>query len=81
MKNIESIQDLLEQEVSRREFLLHVGAAFVAIIGVSSLIKNIVSSSPTFKPKPTNVESGGGYGWSGYSGLSSPASAKTSYTK
>lgn len=69
MKEIESIQNLLEQEVSRREFLLHIGAAFVAVIGVTSLIKNIINTSPSFIPKQ-KVESGG-YGVSSYSGIPS----------
>lgn len=32
---------LLEKEVDRREFLQHVGVAFLAVIGVTSLISSL----------------------------------------
>lgn len=73
MKDIESIQNLLEKEVSRREFLLHVGAALVAAIGISSLVKSLLGSAQR-QALPSGDMSG--YGMSGYSGV--PANTKTS---
>ena len=63
MKDIVNIQDILNQEVSRREFLLQAGAVMLAVVGVSSLMKNLLS----FGQKPVNMGLDmGGYGSSGY---------------
>lgn len=63
MNNLDNIQQLMAQEVSRRQFLLHTGTALLAIFGISGLIRNLNSIFPQ-----KNNESGA-YGWSGYSGL------------
>lgn len=66
MKELESLQALLDKEVSRKDFLLHVGAAILAMIGISSLLKSLLNSSS----RPSlNVQDMGSYGASGYSGI------------
>ena len=72
MKDIINIQDILNQEVSRREFLLQAGAVMLAVVGISSLMKNLLS----FGQKPVNMGIDmGGYGSSGYSGVDSKISS------
>ncbi len=53
-----SINQLLEKEVTRTEFLRHIGLAFLALVGVTSLLKSLETSS---QPKRS-----GGYGRSSY---------------
>lgn len=66
MNNIESIQDILEKEVSRKEFLVHIGVAVAAAVGISSVIRNIFNSTQS---KETSGIGFSGYGESGYSGI------------
>ncbi len=68
MNNIESLQAVLAKEVSRREFLFQIGGAFVALIGISSMIKNLSQLGAT-KPTPRPSNNDGAYGWEGYSGF------------
>lgn len=51
---------LLEKEVDRREFLQHVGVAFLAVIGLTSLISSLSKLQSNDKQSPT------GYGASFY---------------
>ncbi len=51
---------LLSKEVDRREFLAHVGAAGLGIIGVTSIIKALTGSQ--------TKKSSSGYGGSSYGG-------------
>lgn len=52
---------LLEKEVDRREFLQHVGVAFLAVLGVTSLVSTLSKFQSTDKKSlPT------GYGASFY---------------
>lgn len=67
MKDIESIQALLEKEVTRRDFLIHIGAIILATIGISSLFKTLLNYQPRISSNP--VQDMGGYGTSGYSGI------------
>ncbi len=64
MNNLENIQQLLAQDVSRRQFLMHIGVALMAVVGISGLMKNLQSIFPQ-----KAADQAGAYGWSGYSGL------------
>lgn len=61
-----NLQSLLEQEVSRKEFLGLIGAGILAVAGVSSLLKNLgleklVKNQGTSSPSV-------GYGGDAYGG-------------
>lgn len=67
MKEIENIKHLLGREVTRKEFLTHLGLVLVAAMGLQALLKNITS---VFNSKSSSSsQSSQGYGWSAYSGL------------
>lgn len=53
-------KELLNKEMNRREFLAHIGALFLAVIGIGALLKTISDPHPL---KKTN-----GYGSSSYGG-------------
>lgn len=76
MKDIESIQKLLEKEVSRRDFLVHMGAIILAVLGVSSIFRSLLNYQPKITSAP--VQEMGGYGASGYSGLTGDMKANLS---
>lgn len=73
MKNID-IQSILEQEVTRKQFLKQLGIALIAIIGVPSFLKSLTDS---FQPSSTVInnqsvqvnQNSGAYGYSAYSGV------------
>jgi hypothetical protein len=63
IKNMQNpLDQILEKEMDRRDFLAHIGAGFMALIGFSSILKalsgNHSSSSSTHRT--------GGYGGSVY---------------
>lgn len=58
-----SLQRLFEKKMDRKEFLLHIGAAVLAIIGVSGLLKNLISYNPRSRSQPSV-----GYGKTNYGG-------------
>ncbi len=62
MQNIESLQKLLKTEVTRREFLLYIAGAFLALIGITETIKKFSSS---FNSIANSSDNSGSYGWSG----------------
>lgn len=66
MKNTKIIQDILQQEVTRREFLAQVMVIVIGIFGISRLVNYMFNLDN--KPK-THVDHGS-YGASGYSGTS-----------
>lgn len=61
--NFSKLGDLLEQEVSRKEFLRYIGIMLLGLIGVTSMLNNLHTASNTSlqqaKPKT-------GYGASAY---------------
>lgn len=67
MKN--DFNDLMQKQMDRRDFLKHVGVAFVALTGISAIVKtlNMVSG-----PKSQTV----GYGASVYGGVKSNTKTK-----
>lgn len=59
--NLKPIQQLLETEMDRKEFLTYVGASVLAVIGISGILKSL---APPANPGKRNVSSG--YGGSVY---------------
>lgn len=64
MIGLEKVSVLMQQEVSRKEFLRYVGIALLGVIGVTSMLQNLNKSlgehaTPTQKPST-------GYGVSAY---------------
>ncbi len=59
MASLEKVHDLLQQEVSRKEFLRYAGVAVLSIIGVTGMLQNIRAVQPQQKQ-------GSGYGMSSY---------------
>lgn len=57
------VQKLFSKEMNRRDFLAHVGAGVLAIIGVTNLIRHL-SDFNTPKPRQNSL----GYGGSPYGG-------------
>lgn len=57
------IQQLLTKPMNRREFLAHVGAGALTVVGVSGLIKSLVHYSGT-----THAQRLSGYGSTSYGG-------------
>ena len=55
------LDNLLQKQMDRRDFLKHVGIGFVAITGVATLVKTL---SSVYSPK----QQGAGYGASVYGG-------------
>lgn len=53
------VDDVLSKEMDRKEFLMHVGAGLLAVIGISGILKSI---------KEDNRPSAAGYGTSVYGG-------------
>ncbi len=65
--NTDEIQSLLQKPVSRKQFLLQIGLAINAIIGIPAILRNIQSAfSSTSVTK--EVTETGAYGWNAYSG-------------
>lgn len=57
------LQKLFTKSMNRREFLAHIGAGLLTVVGVSGLISSLVN----LNGKPTERRSSG-YGSSGYGG-------------
>ena len=61
--NLKPIQQLLEAEMDRKEFLAYLGAALLAITGISGLAKSLAPTKPQAKSNKKT-----GYGNSPYGG-------------
>lgn len=61
--NFAKIGDLLEQEVSRKEFLRYIGIMFLGLIGVTSMLNNLHTAS---NPAASHAKPKSGYGVSAY---------------
>ncbi|MGZ6004800.1 MAG: hypothetical protein ACXWLH_01475 [Candidatus Saccharimonadales bacterium] len=57
------LQKLFTKEMNRKEFLAHIGAGALTIIGVTNLIKHLSEFNGS-KPRPSSA----GYGLSAYGG-------------
>ena len=64
MLKLGNMQELLEQEVTRKDFLRYLGLAFVSLVGISALIQNLQQSLAPTSNKPRS--SGVGYGATPY---------------
>ena len=62
MINIAGLSDLLQKDVSRHEFLKYMGAGFLALIGITSIVKNLSSLTSTHSKKATSGYGGSPYG-------------------
>jgi hypothetical protein len=62
MKPKEIVSSILEKEMNRKEFLMHLGAGAITLIGISSLLKTLNS----FGTKKGNSDD---YGSSAYGGV------------
>lgn len=74
----QSVQNILEQEVTRKQFLVHIGLALLALIGLPSFLKSLNSAFTAQSKEVRPNVSAGGYGMSAYSGLPPKTSAKIS---
>lgn len=61
----QQINDLLQKEMDRKDFLKHMGVAAVALIGVPAVIKALSQSSTQSSAQSTKNM---GYGLSAYGG-------------
>ncbi len=62
--NLKPLQQLLETEMDRKEFLAYIGAALLAVIGISGMLKSL--APPTTHHSAKNAQAG--YGSSVYGG-------------
>jgi hypothetical protein len=70
MLDLQKFQTLLETEMTRRQFLMHIGTALLAVIGIPFVFKAISSTTASLPQKtPQPKPQLGAYGWSGYSGI------------
>lgn len=63
MVGFDKFQDLLQQDVTRKEFLRYVGIALLSLIGVASMLQNLNGAVNTPIQKDAK---GSGYGTSAY---------------
>lgn len=68
---IEKVQDLLQQEVSRKEFLRYAAIALLSVVGVTNVLRNLQNVlgndiGSTNKLTAKQKEASGGYGMSAY---------------
>ena len=62
MVGFDKLHELLQQEVSRKEFLRYLGIALLGLIGVAGVLQNLTGSLE----KPNKQAPKGGYGASAY---------------
>lgn len=61
------INDLLQQEMDRKSFLRYSGGIVLALLGVTGLLRILLSSNKTSSPLvPTTKDTPHGYGMSKY---------------
>lgn len=60
MKN--QLEQILQQDMTRKEFLQYVGGALLAAFGITALLRNLLQQ------KPTVQQSSFGYGGGAYGG-------------
>lgn len=63
MVGFDKFNDLLQQDVSRKEFLRYIGIALLSLIGVASMLQNLHGAVNTTIP---HEKQGSGYGTSAY---------------
>ena len=72
----QSVQNILEQEVTRKQFLVHIVLSSLALIGLPTFLKNMNTAFTTQPKQSKSNMVAGGYGMSAYSGI--PAKTSTS---
>ncbi|MCE7936812.1 twin-arginine translocation signal domain-containing protein [Candidatus Saccharibacteria bacterium CPR2] len=68
MLNLDPLRGVLKKEMTRREFLTHLGAAVIAMVGITAFLR-IVSESfnPASKPSVNSTDKkGSSYGGGAY---------------
>lgn len=63
MVGLDKFNDLLQQDVSRKEFLRYIGIALLSLIGVASMLQSLSGAANTATQKQTKNS---GYGASAY---------------
>lgn len=63
MIHLPKFQELLQQEMSRKEFLQHVGIGLLGVVGITAFVSNL---ERLLSPKKGGSESQSGYGFSPY---------------
>ncbi len=58
------LDELLNREMSRKEFLQHVGSGLLVLFGISGLLKALTQQQPKIGRQTNNM----GYGSSAYGG-------------
>jgi len=56
------VQNLLQKEMDRKDFLKHVGIGFAAILGFTTILKTLSTLSTSGQKKQTVGYSSGAYG-------------------
>ncbi len=64
--DVEPLNKLLNKKMSRKDFLVHVGAAAVAVSGIAAIIKNIAEPKGKKTKPPAQKSQKTGYGQSPY---------------
>lgn len=59
MKN--QLEQILQQDMTRKEFLQYIGGAMLAALGVTALLKNLLHQKPGVQQSPFDY-GGGAYG-------------------
>ncbi len=57
------LQNLMNEEIDRRQFLKYIGAVLLTVIGIKGLIKNLATNHPSYRP--THIDQPG-YGFGDY---------------
>jgi hypothetical protein len=73
-KSKRMLTDLLEKDMSRKEFLIHVGGVALAVVGVTGLMRKL--ADPFGKQQRPAPEAAAGYGHSPYGGSTEPGKRK-----
>lgn len=65
MTGLDDLQHLMQQEVSRKDFLRYLGVAFLSLVGVAAMVQNLQNSLAGSKTTK-NVSQAKGYGATAY---------------
>lgn len=60
--SLDKVHALLEQEMSRKEFLRFTGVLLLSLVGITSALNNLYATQTATK----QVKTGSGYGFSAY---------------
>jgi hypothetical protein len=66
MSNLNQLEQILTKEVSRKEFLQHVGVLILGVIGVSALMNRLSQLSGSRSEKSASLPQSNGYGARSY---------------